>query len=59
MQGYLFMPYFPMAEPNLTLSGKRRDDLPDDVAVHYYHNGYWTLDELHRYGALPEIEPKI
>jgi len=45
-------PWFPLPESNYSLFGKRRDDLPDDAQVHRWH-GYWTLDELYKYGALP------
>jgi hypothetical protein len=57
------MPYFPLSEKNKTLTDtpfevKHREDLPDDADVHFYCDGYWTLEELYKYGALPEAELK-
>ena len=57
MQEYWFIPWFPMPESNNSVYGKKRNDLPEDAKVHYWY-GYWTLDELYQYGALPAIEPK-
>jgi hypothetical protein len=57
MQEYFFMPWFPVAEPNSTPHGRKRKDLPDNADVHYWY-GYWTLDELYKYGALPATEAK-
>ncbi len=59
MKSYLFMPWFPVGSRNLSYNGKCRDDLADDVDVHYYNDGYWTLDELYKYGALPPEEADI
>lgn len=62
MTSYLFAPWFPMPRSNLDIipfpptgSGKKRDDLPDDAQLHDWH-GYWTLEELYKYGALPAKE---
>ena len=45
-------PWWPMPQSNLHWDGRRREDLPDDAQIHCYH-GWWTFEELTKYGALP------
>lgn len=57
MTNHYFMPWFPLPQTNLTISGKLREDLPDDAQVHYWY-GHWTRKELYKYGALPPKDPE-
>jgi hypothetical protein len=40
--------------------GCHRPDLEHDANVHFWYDGYYTIDELYAYGALPSAdEPAI
>jgi hypothetical protein len=44
----------PPSQKNRMWFGKRRIDLPDDIMVYFHDGEYWTIDELHKHGALPQ-----